>query len=188
MAQVGVGVEREAVQAHPAPQVDADRADLAPVRPHAVQAVAAARLDSQPRQVVDAGLFEQRDEARHGEITLLQGDDGVAHDLPWPVVGGAAAALDLGHVETEPPQPLAVDEQVAGGGPPTQGDRRRMFEEEERVVDASLDAAAADGALQDERFVVPDQSQVADAQPSRHAITGPRTGPRASPRRLVWTP
>ena len=143
MPQVGRNIERKAVERHPAPDTNADRADLclASVRvvgPDADPAVGAARLDSQIGKRVDNPALERRDKGAHVAPAPCKVELDIADALPRSVVGIAPAAPGVINRK-------AAVEQFGGVGARPCGIERRVLEEPDalaRAVGADRSGAA----------------------------------------------
>jgi hypothetical protein len=93
ITQVGRDVERETVRCDPSADVHAYRADLGGAHPDSRTFRDAGRLDPEIRQRVDHGLLDRPHVGAHVALPFTQVQDGIADDLPWPVIGDVAAAV-----------------------------------------------------------------------------------------------
>ena len=155
--RVEVDVQGIAVRRDPPRQVDADRRDL-PRRagqPDAGQAVDAGGGHAERGDRPDQRLLEVAAVAAHVPAVPGQVENRVADELPGPVVGRLAAAIDLddldlralGHVH------LAL----LGAAP--ERDRRRVLEQEDGVGKRPRPDRLGERALQRERLAVVDRAR-----------------------------
>jgi hypothetical protein len=130
--EVGIDVEGEAVH-RPAPSdPDADRRDLAPVDPHAGEAVEPAG-PRQPEvgQRVDDDLLDGMHVGRHRPRPHGHVDDRVPDQLAGPVVGDVAAPVGLDQVG---PDRRRRHEHVGQVGPHAERVDVRVLEQQQPLV------------------------------------------------------
>ena len=140
--EVGVQVQREAVGAHPVAEVHPDGRDLLRSDPDAGRSRRAPGLDPVPRQHADQHLLDLPEVAVHVLVERPQVEDPVADELPRPVPGDIAAAVDLHHLHAAGPEPLGVQKQVLPARVLPQRHDRLVLEEQQRVGDPPACRAA----------------------------------------------
>src|SRR5215204_4642109 len=174
--QVAVAVQRETVHGHALGDTKADRAQLA-VRPTVVSrnphAAASLDLDPAGRDAevganVDEHLLDPADE-RDDVDRIRQPDDRVAHDLPGPVPGDLAAAVDVDDRGSGVEQGAFVRLGALPGG-----ENGLMLEQEDRVVDLSSNACCVHPPLLGPPDLVGNRSLVTDHPKSAHAAKATR--------------
>src|SRR5262245_47831106 len=157
IAEVGRGVEGEAVAGNPARDADANRRELVAFigpDPDASEPFHAPRVHAVTRRGPNQHFFQVAHVAVDVAAIRLQVDDWIADDLARSVVRDVTAAPGFVHLDT------ATRERLAGGedvGPPavsTHAKRQdvRMFKDQQRVADASRTSILDERALQGERL------------------------------------
>ena len=97
-------------------------------------------------------------------------EDRVAHQLPGPVKGDVAAALDLDHLDPAARELLRRQRQTGRSGAAAQGHHRRVLDQQQDVVgQLARDALLPQDSLQLERFGVTHRAEIADIESSCHA-------------------
>ena len=162
--EVVVDVDREAVGRHAARDVDADRRDLALLRPDAgvVGPVVGSRagLDPGARERGDDRLLD-RAEVRDD---VDDAHDRIADELAGAVVGQLAAAVDVDDVDPALAIPVLAERQLARQRPAPARVDRRVLEQQQRVRDRVGLARGPHALLQRERLAVLDDAELADPQ------------------------
>src|SRR2546423_13172973 len=160
--EVGGEVEREAMAHHRAVQLDSDRRELHPVRPHAGQARRSRlRPDSQLLEIRDQRRLDPRDVVTDRDAQPRKVEDRVADQLAGPVAGGLAAAIHPDHVDSARPALVLVPQNVLWARGLAHREDVRALEQQQRVVLAALTHPGHHGGLE-----IPDLSVAGATQPA----------------------
>ena len=138
MGEIGVDVQANAMEADPAPQLDADGGDLVlPGRPGLARTtldpdadppLAHVAVDAEPRQGVDDPGLQRHHEGANVAAARREVEHHIGHPLAGPVVGELAAAPAAEH--RKPPRL----EQVRRLGRDARGVERRVFQQPDQFA------------------------------------------------------
>jgi hypothetical protein len=134
--------------------VYADRADFGPAHPDARTFRNAARLDAEIRERIDQRLFDGPHVRAHVALPLAQVQDGVADDLPRPMIGDVAAAVGGMEGDAGAGQDLFAGQEILNVTVAPHGDGVGVFQQEELVGDGASLALGHQPLLPIERGAV----------------------------------
>ena len=129
----------------------ADGGDFALAHPDTRQLRNTAGLDAEIREGIDERLFDGPHVRAHVALPFAQVEDGIADDLPRPVIGDVATAVGGMEGDAGAAQDLFAGQEVLHVAVAPQRDGVRVLQQEELVGDGAGLALGHEPLLQGER-------------------------------------
>src|SRR5947209_1948465 len=165
--QVGLQVDGEAVQADPVALGDADGSDLAGGSPDAHMSVVDVCRDADLAERLDDRQLERMHVARHAQPAGAESHNGIADELPRPVIGDETAARRALDADAELRQRGFSREDVLGRPAASERDDRRMLEQQQRVANLVAQPPLHQLVLEPHGVGVANAPQVTHLEPTR---------------------
>ncbi|VTR69403.1 hypothetical protein DESC_740142 [Desulfosarcina cetonica] len=158
---VGIDVQRQAVETHPAPHGNTDAAQFVRADPDAPIGRVGAGRDAPVTGGADHGLLQRGNEFDDLQAMAGKMHDRIDHQLSRPVVGDVATAPGGDHPNAFGGEKFILDAQILTSPTPAEGEDTGVFEDQDHIgIQTAVDLGRHDGQLQIQGRLVIGQRQI----------------------------